>query len=111
LWWIKLGIRPERIEPAKPQQNGRHERMHRTLKHDTARPPAASVAQQQARFDSFRRIYNSERPHEALAFQYPAGLYRPSPRLYPCALREPDTAPIAWCGGSAPMARSSGAVS
>ena len=90
LWWIKLGIRPERIEPAQPQQNGRHERMHRTLKHDTAKPPAASLAEQQARFDSFRQIYNSERPHEALDFQYPAALYRPSPRPYPCALREPE---------------------
>ena len=90
VWWIKLDIRPERIEPAKPQQNGRHERMHRTLKHDTARPPAASLTEQQTRFDSFRRIYNSERPHEALGFGYPATLYRPSPRRYPCALREPD---------------------
>jgi putative transposase len=90
VWWIKLDIRPERIEPAKPQQNGRHERMHRTLNHDTAKPPAASLAEQQARFDSFREIYNNERPHEALAFQYPAALYRPSPRPYPCALREPE---------------------
>jgi putative transposase len=89
LWWIKLGIQPERIEPAKPQQNGRHERMHRTLKHDTAKPPAVSLSEQQARFDNFRRIYNSERPHEALDFQYPAVLYRPSPRPYPCPLREP----------------------
>lgn len=92
LWWIKLGIRPERIAPAKPQQNGRHERMHRTLKAATAKPPAPSVAEQQIRFDEFRRIFNHERPHEALAFQYPATLYRPSPRSYPCALREPDYA-------------------
>ena len=90
LWWIKLGIAPERIEPAKPQQNGRHERMHRTLKHDTARPPAASRAEQQARFDAFRELFNHQRPHEALGFQYPASLYRPSPRSYPCVLREPD---------------------
>ena len=89
LWWLKLGIRPERIEPAKPQQNGRHERMHRTLKHDTARPPAPTVAEQQARFDAFRHVFNNERPHEALDFQYPASLYRPSPRRYPCVLREP----------------------
>lgn len=89
LWWIKLGIAPERIEPAKPQQNGRHERMHRTLKHDTAKPPAPTLAEQQARFDTFRRIFNSERPHEALDFQYPASLYRPSSRSYPCKLREP----------------------
>jgi transposase InsO family protein len=90
LWWIKLDIAPERIEPGKPQQNGRHERMHRTLKHDTAKPPAASLAEQQARFDAFCRIYNSERPHEALDFDYPASLYRPSPRRYPCELREPE---------------------
>ena len=89
LWWIKLGIRPERIEPAKPQQNGRHERMHRTLKAATAKPPAPSLAEQQIRFDEFCRILNTERPHVALAFQYPASLYRPSPRSYPCALREP----------------------
>jgi putative transposase len=89
LWWIKLDIRPERIEPAKPQQNGRHERMHRTLKHDTAKPPAASLAEQQFRFDAFRRIFNAERPHEALDFQYPASLYQPSRRRYPCELREP----------------------
>ena len=92
LWWIKLGIRPERIAPAKPQQNGRHERMHRTLKHATAKPPAPTLAEQQIRFDEFRRIFNHERPHEALAFQYPATLYRSSPRRYPCALREPDYA-------------------
>lgn len=89
LWWNKLGIKVERIEPAKPQQNGRHERMHRTLKHDTAKPPAATLAEQQVRFDEFRRIFNTERPHEALDMQYPASLYRPSPRRYPCALREP----------------------
>ena len=89
LWWIKLGIAPERIEPAKPQQNGRHERMHRTLKQDTAKPPAPTLVEQQARFDAFRRIFNTERPHEALDFQYPAALYRPSPRSYPCTLREP----------------------
>ena len=58
--------------------------------HDTAKPPAASVAEQQARFDSFRQIFNSERPHEALNFQYPSALYRPSSRSYPCALREPE---------------------
>ncbi len=89
LWWIKLGIVPERIEPAKPQQNGRHERMHRTIKDDTADPPAPTLAEQQGRFDSFCQIFNNERPHEALDFQYPASLYRPSPRRYPCELREP----------------------
>jgi len=89
LWWIKLGIVPERIEPAKPQQNGRHERMHRTLGDDTASPPAPTLTEQQARFDIFCQIFNTERPHEALGFQYPASLYRPSPRRYPCDLREP----------------------
>jgi putative transposase len=89
LWWIKLGIVPERIEPAKPQQNGRHERMHRTLNDDTAKPPAPTLAEQQVRFDEFREIFNNERPHEALDFQYPATLYQPSPRPYPCELREP----------------------
>ena len=90
LWWLKLGIRPERIEPAKPQQNGRHERMHRTLKHDTAKPPAGTGVEQQVRFDRFRRIFNDERPHEALDFQYPAALYQPSPRPYPCPPRDPE---------------------
>jgi putative transposase len=89
VWWIKLGVRPERIDPGKPQQNGRHERMHRTLKAETADPPAATLDEQQRRFDAFRAIYNDERPHEALAFETPASLYRPSKRAYPCALREP----------------------
>ncbi len=89
-WWIKLGVRPERIEPGKPTQNGRHERMHRTLKADAADPPAATLAEQQRRFDEFRAVYNHERPHEALDFETPAALYRASDRAYPCALREPD---------------------
>jgi putative transposase len=90
VWWIKLGVKPERIEPGKPQQNGRHERMHRTLKADTADPPAATLAEQQLRFDAFRAVYNHERPHEALAFATPASLYRASERAYPRPLREPD---------------------
>ncbi len=90
VWWIKLGVRPERIEPGKPTQNGRHERMHRTLKADAADPPAATLAEQQRRFDEFRAVYNHERPHEALDFETPAALYRASDRAYPCALREPD---------------------
>jgi transposase InsO family protein len=65
-WWIKLGIRPERIVAGKPQQNGRHERVHRTLDQETATPPAASLAAQQERFDVFCAVYNNERPHEAL---------------------------------------------
>ena len=89
LWWIKLGIRPERIAPAKPQQNGRHERMHRTLKQATASPPAASLTAQQARFDAFRRESNEERPHEACGQRPPASVYAPSPRPYPRRLRDP----------------------
>jgi len=90
VWWIKLGVRPERIEPGKPTQNGRHERLHRTLKADAADPPAASLAEQQRRFDEFRAVYNHERPHEALEFATPGALYRASDRTYPRALREPD---------------------
>ena len=90
LRWIKLGIRPERIEPGKPQQNGRHERMHRSLKQETAKPPAVDAAQQQVRFDRFRQVYNHERPHEALGLRYPAEFYEASPRAYPCREREPE---------------------
>lgn len=71
--WMRLGITHERIEPGEPQQNGRHERMHRTLKRDTATPPAFSVREQQDRFDQFQRCFNEERPHEALAFAPRAG--------------------------------------
>jgi putative transposase len=80
--WVKLGIRLERIAPGPPQQNGRHERMHRTLNAETSAPPAATPPQQQARVDAFRRHYNHERPHEALGQQTPAEHYRPSPRGY-----------------------------
>jgi hypothetical protein len=83
VWWIKLGIVPERIEPGKPEQNGRHERMHRTLKQEAATPPKASFRAQQRAFDLSRRDYNEERPHEALGQVPPASLYQPSPRLYP----------------------------
>lgn len=86
VWWIKLGIRPERIEPGRPEQNGRHERMHRTLKAETTRPPEADRVQQQARFEDFRREYNQERPHEALAQQCPADLYQSSARAMPTQL-------------------------
>ena len=83
VWWIKLGIVPEHIAPGKPQQNGRHERMHLTLKQETASPPAASRRAQQERFDRFLREYNQERPHEALGQQTPESHYERSPRLYP----------------------------
>jgi len=88
IWWIRLGIVPERIEPGRPQQNGRHERMHRTLKRAAAQPPAPNAAAQQRRFDVFRRHYNTERPHEALAQRTPANSYTPSPRPYPKRLPE-----------------------
>src|SRR4029079_10832145 len=83
VWWIRLGIIPERIQPGCPGQNGRHERMHRTLKRETARPPAATRAAQQQRFRRFRVEYNHERPHEALGQRVPAELYIPSARPYP----------------------------
>jgi hypothetical protein len=82
VWWIKLGITPERIPPGKPCQNGRHERMHRTLKQETATPPAQNLRAQQRRFDAFRQEFNEERPHEALGQQTPASQYRPSCREY-----------------------------
>ena len=85
-WWIRLGIHPERIAPGQPQQNGRHERMHRTLKAATARPPARSVKAQQHAFDAFRAEYNHERPHEALALRTPAECYCDSPRALPSRL-------------------------
>lgn len=83
VWWVKLGIHHERIEPGHPEQNGRHERMHRTLKQETAAPPAATLRRQQVRFDAFQREYNEERPHEALANATPWSRYRPSSRAYP----------------------------
>lgn len=88
IWWIKLGILPERIEPGKPQQNGRHERMHRTLKQAATRPPSRSMRSQQQRFDAFCREYNDERPHEALGQHTPASQYSASPRQYPERLPE-----------------------
>ena len=88
MWWVRLGIIPERIEPGKPQQNGRHERMHRTLKEATAIPPAATIEQQQKLFDSFRYEYNHERPHESLEQKTPASQYRASSRSMPEKLPE-----------------------
>ena len=90
VWWIKLGIQPLRIEPGHPEQNGGHERMHRDLKAETTRPPAAELAAQQRRFDTFRKEFNEERPHEALGQRTPAELYEPSPRSYPQRLPEMD---------------------
>jgi transposase InsO family protein len=82
VWWIRLGIQHQRILPAHPQQNGAHERMHRTLKGEAIRPPRATLAIQQRAFNQFRRVYNDERPHEALEGRTPAALYRASYRSY-----------------------------
>lgn len=83
VYWIRLGIRPERIAPAHPQQNGQHERMHLVLKQETTRPAGQNLLEQQERFDRFMQVYNEERPHEALGMRRPADSYRPSPRAFP----------------------------
>jgi len=87
---VKAGIVPERIRPGKPQENGRHERLHLTLKQDTASPPAASLRRQRERFAAFQRLYNEERPHQALAHTPPAEHYAASPRRFDGVLRSPD---------------------
>ena len=89
VWWVKLGISPQRIEPGHPEQNGRHERMHLTLKQECCHPPAATPAAQQQRFDSFVHTFNFERPHQALGLRPPAALYRLSIRPYPAHLEDP----------------------
>lgn len=83
VWWIRLGIRPERIDRGVPQQNGAHERMHRTLKAETTRPPSATLERQHQRFERWRRTFNDRRPHEALGNTPPADHYTPSPRPLP----------------------------
>jgi putative transposase len=93
VWLIKLGIVPERIQPAHPEQNGRHERMHLTLKQETMSPMAAHRRAQQRRFDQFRSEYNHLRPHEALGMQTPASCYTASPRRFPARIPEPDYPP------------------
>jgi transposase InsO family protein len=109
--WAKLGIRLERIWPGKPQQNGRHERMHRTLKAEACQPPAATLALQQARFDAFRHEFNHERPHEALDQRQPAKLFKPSLRPFAEPKDDPDygadqvrrvrsSGEIKWKGGA-----------
>ncbi len=82
VWWLRLGIDIERIKPGHPEQNGRHERMHLTLKKEATKPAAKNVLQQQARFDQFIRIFNEDRPHQALGMRCPGEIYRPSPRPY-----------------------------
>ena len=81
--WIRLGITPERIDPGHPEQNGRHERMHRTLNEESASPPQTNARRQQDAFDRFRDDFNHHRPHEALGQRAPASVYQPSPRPYP----------------------------
>ena len=103
VWWLRLGIRLERIAPGHPEQNGRHERMHLTLKNEATRPASANVLQQQGRFDTFVHRYNAERPHQALDMQTPASRYTPSARPY-SGLEELEypfhdwTAVITHCG-------------
>lgn len=89
VWWARLGIRPERIDTGCPEQNGRHERMHLTLKEETTQPPRSTHRTQQRAFDEFRRVYNEERPHEALDMACPSDFYQPSPSDYPQRLPEP----------------------
>ena len=90
VWLLKLDIWPDRIQPGRPDQNGRHERMHRVLREDAADPPAATLDAQRQRMDEWRVDYNTRRPHEALGQRCPATLYTPSPRCYPAAIRDWD---------------------
>jgi hypothetical protein len=90
VWFIKLGIYPELIEPGEPQQNGVHERMHRTLKQEATIPPEGSLRAQQRRFDQFRQQFNEERPHEAVGMKRPAELYRASHRQMPQRMKSYD---------------------
>lgn len=89
VWWERLGIQPERIEPGHPEQNGQHERMHLTLKQDCTRPPGLNLLQQQEKFDDFRQLFNEKRPHEALGMMCPASLYEASSCQYPELLQAP----------------------
>jgi len=89
VWWMKLAIVHQRITPASPQENGAHERMHRTMKDKTTRPPAANLRGQQWKLDDFQKEYNVERPHEALDDETPASLWLPSPRPYPERVAQP----------------------
>lgn len=86
IWWLKLGIRHERIKPGHPEQNGRHERMHRTLKSETAKPPRSNLRTQQRAFDKFVEEFNYQRPHEAIEQKTPGQIYRPSSRKFPESL-------------------------
>jgi putative transposase len=102
-WWVRLGVMPEFIEPGKPQQNGRHERMHLTLKAETTRPPAYSLAAQQRKFNTFIHEFNNMRPHEALDQETPASIYEPSPREMPSKLPPfvyPDRFEVRYVSGN-----------
>ena len=105
VFWMRLGIECERIRPSHPEENGRHERMHRTLKAETARPARSNLLQQQERFDEFTEEFNNVRPHEALGLRPPSKVYQRSPRDYPRELPEPDypthddVLQVATCGG------------
>jgi transposase InsO family protein len=96
VWWVRLGLELERIEPGQPQQNGRHERMHRTLKAATAQPPQSNLRRQQEAFDEFRRDYNEQRPHEALGQRTPSEFYQPATRDYPERLPDQRGYPDDW---------------
>jgi transposase InsO family protein len=95
VWWLRLGIRPERIAPGRPDQNGSHEQFHAVLTRETTRPPARSRRAQQRRFTAFVAEYNDHRPHAALNGACPTMHYRPSPRAYPESLPAPQY-PITW---------------
>jgi putative transposase len=88
VWLIKLWVKPERIELGHPEQNGRHERMHRTLKEETTRPPGANLKEQQKKFDHFKPVFDTVRPHEALGQKTPASIYLPSGRIFPKKVSE-----------------------
>lgn len=90
VWWIKLGILPERIEVGHPEQNGRHERMHRTLKAEVASPPASAWDAQRTALEEWRKHFNEVRPHEALAMATPASRHQPSPRPFPHVVGDPE---------------------
>lgn len=90
VWWVKLGILPERTRPAHPQDNGMHERMHRTLKAETAKPPSSSLAKQQLVFDQWRHEFNTIRPHESLKMATPGSVYHSATRRMPDELEDPE---------------------
>jgi putative transposase len=90
VWWMKLGIVHQRIKPASPGQNGQHERMHKDLKREATRPPAENMAKQQRLLDRFQRVYNYERPHDAIGGDFPADRWKPSEKKYSDRLRRPE---------------------